>query len=77
MNTWFDITKPSLTLCPCLVIFQEPQLFGEHLELHPIIILIALAFWGVLWGVVGMILSVPLISLIKIISQHLDHPYAK
>jgi predicted PurR-regulated permease PerM len=45
--------------------------------LHPIIILIALAFWGVLWGVVGMILSVPLISLIKIISQHLDHPYAK
>lgn len=56
---------------------QEPRVFGEHLELHPIIILVALAFWGVLWGVVGMILSVPLISLIKIISQHLDHPYAR
>lgn len=62
---------------PACLLVQEPRVFGEHLELHPIIILVALAFWGVLWGVVGMILSVPLISLIKIISQHLDHPYAR
>mgnify|MGYP003339329787 CR=1 FL=1 len=54
----------------------EPVLFGEHLELHPIVILLSVAFWSLMWGVPGMILSVPLMALVRIYCLHLDHPYA-
>jgi predicted PurR-regulated permease PerM len=53
------------------------MLFGGHLDLHPIIILLSLAFWSILWGVTGMILSVPLIAIARIACQHLEHPYAR
>jgi predicted PurR-regulated permease PerM len=26
------------------------MLFGDHLTLHPVVVLLSLAFWGVLWG---------------------------
>jgi hypothetical protein len=33
---------------------------GDSLNLDPIVVLLALAFWGVIWGVVGALLSTPL-----------------
>ena len=54
----------------------EPILFGEHLELHPIVILLSVAFWSLMWGIPGMILSVPLLAIVRIYCLHLDHPYA-
>ncbi|MBN1634792.1 MAG: AI-2E family transporter [Ignavibacteria bacterium] len=45
----------------------EPKIFGSSLNLSPILILLALIFWGYVWGVVGMLLSVPILSMIKII----------
>eukprot|EP00937_MAST-01D_sp_MAST-1D-sp2_P007273 g7273.t1 len=54
----------------------EPYVFGSSLELHPIIVLLSLAFWAILWGVAGMILAVPLIAVMRIVLSHLDHPYA-
>lgn len=56
---------------------MEPRLFGQQLELHPIVVLIALAFWSVLWGVPGMVLSVPLMAVTRIICSDLEHPYAR
>ena len=38
----------------------QPRLQGKSLNLDPIVILLALAFWGVIWGVVGALLSTPL-----------------
>jgi AI-2 transport protein TqsA len=38
----------------------QPRLQGRSLNLDPIVILLALAFWGVIWGVVGALLSTPL-----------------
>lgn len=45
----------------------EPKIFGNSLNLSPILILLALIFWGYVWGIVGMLLSVPILSMIKII----------
>lgn len=45
----------------------EPKLFGRGLELHPVTILLALAFWGLLWGYMGMVLAVPITAIIRII----------
>ncbi len=45
----------------------EPKLMGEGMKLHPVVVLLALAFWGLLWGVIGMVLSVPLTATVRII----------
>jgi predicted PurR-regulated permease PerM len=45
----------------------EPRLAGRTLDLSPFVIILALAFWGSLWGIVGMILAVPLVVTTKAI----------
>lgn len=45
----------------------EPKILGDKLNLSPILLLFSLIFWGYLWGIVGMILSVPIMSMIKIV----------
>ncbi|QFR38876.1 AI-2E family transporter [Candidatus Gracilibacteria bacterium 28_42_T64] len=45
----------------------EPRFLGNKLNLSPLVIILGLAFWGSLWGVVGMLLSVPIMVIINII----------
>ncbi|MFN6944196.1 MAG: AI-2E family transporter [Cytophagaceae bacterium] len=45
----------------------EPRLLGSSLSLNTITVLLGLMFWGYLWGAIGMILSVPLLVLTKIV----------
>lgn len=54
----------------------EPKVFGDSLELHPIVVLLALAFWYALWGAPGAILSVPITAVTRIILGHVKHRYA-
>ena len=35
-------------------------------------VLLALAFWGLLWGVMGMVLAVPIVAVLKIVLSRLD-----
>nr|CCA16217.1 transmembrane protein putative [Albugo laibachii Nc14] len=51
--------------------FIEPKVFGRKLELDPVIVILSLSAWGLLWGVVGMMLSVPLTAAFKIMLSHL------
>jgi AI-2 transport protein TqsA len=48
-------------------IFVEPRMAGSKLGLSPLLILLSLSFWGVIWGIPGMILAVPLLVTIKIV----------
>jgi predicted PurR-regulated permease PerM len=48
----------------------EPKIMGDNLGLSPIIVLIALVFWGWIWGFVGMILAVPMMVIIKILCEN-------
>jgi predicted PurR-regulated permease PerM len=43
----------------------EPFLMGRPLGLSPLAVLMSLAFWGWVWGPIGMVLSVPLTLVIK------------
>ncbi|MEO8233484.1 MAG: AI-2E family transporter [Ignavibacteriota bacterium] len=45
----------------------EPMIMGKRLNLNPILILLSVLVWGYIWGIVGMLLSVPLTAIIKII----------
>lgn len=48
----------------------EPRLMGGRLNLSPLIILLSLALWGAIWGVTGMILSVPIMAMLIIVFSH-------
>ena len=50
----------------------EPKIMGDQLDLSPLVVLISLWFWGWLWGIVGMILSIPIMATIKIILEHVE-----
>ena len=49
----------------------EPKFFGHRLDLSPLVLFFSLIFWGYIWGIVGMILSVPIMSMIKIIFMNI------
>ena len=38
----------------------QPRMQRDSLNIDPVVVLLALAFWGVVWGVAGMFLSTPL-----------------
>jgi AI-2 transport protein TqsA len=44
----------------------EPKMVGENLDLHPVTTVLVLMFWGLIWGVPGMFLAVPLTVVIRI-----------
>ena len=46
--------------------FVEPNVFGRSLKLHPVMIVLNLAFWGLVLVVAGMILSVPIAVCMRI-----------
>ena len=39
---------------------------GETMDLHPVTLLLFLMFWGLVWGVPGMFLAVPITAILKI-----------
>ena len=47
--------------------FIDPKLTGSSLNVSPLVVLIGLAFWGAIWGIIGMILSVPITVMLIII----------
>ncbi|MCH8122393.1 MAG: AI-2E family transporter [Bacteroidetes bacterium] len=50
----------------------EPRIMAFSLNLSPLLILVSLIFWGWLWGVLGMMLAVPLTATIKIITENIE-----
>lgn len=50
----------------------ETKMTGEGLNLHPVAILLALAFWGLLWGAIGMVLAAPMTAILRIVLMHFE-----
>jgi AI-2 transport protein TqsA len=48
----------------------EPLIIGNAVGLSPLVILASLAFWGLLWGIPGMFLAVPLTVVATIVMDH-------
>lgn len=45
----------------------EPRLMGDSLNISPLVVFLTLVIWGVIWGVSGMLLSVPITVIMIII----------
>lgn len=50
--------------------FISPYVMGKRLVLNPVVVFLAVMFWGWLWGIVGVLLAVPITVTIKIICDH-------
>ena len=55
-----------------------PWIMGRSLTLNPVMILLSLTFWGWMWGIVGIVLAVPILAAFKIFCGHIEpmHPIA-
>lgn len=49
----------------------EPTFMGRTLNLSPFVVIASLAFWGMIWGVVGAFLSVPMTTALVIACSHI------
>jgi predicted PurR-regulated permease PerM len=73
----FETLGPFVILVVSLTAIQivigsvlEPMLMGKSLNMSPFAIIVSLAFWGTVWGIVGMFLSVPILVVIMIVCAH-------
>ncbi len=54
----------------------EPYLVGDKVDLNPLLTILVVVVGGAVWGAMGMIISIPVFAIIKIISDHIPdlHP---
>jgi predicted PurR-regulated permease PerM len=52
--------------------FITPLVMGRSLTLNPVLVLLSLTFWGWMWGIVGVILAVPILAAFKIFCSHIE-----
>lgn len=52
--------------------FLTPKLLGERLNLHPLVVLVGLVVGGNLFGLLGIILAVPVIAAAKVLLRFLE-----
>lgn len=48
-----------------------PKVVGDRLGVSPVVILLSLLLWSMIWGIPGALLSVPIISIIKIVCENI------
>lgn len=50
----------------------EPKVLGTKLNLSPLVVILALTFWGSLWGIAGMFLCVPITVIMMIVFNQFE-----
>jgi predicted PurR-regulated permease PerM len=50
----------------------SPMIMGRRMTLNPVVLFLALTFWGWMWGIVGAILAVPIMVVTKILCDHVE-----
>ena len=55
--------------------FLQPLIMSKTTKLHPVTIMLGLLIFGYFWGIIGMVLSTPIIAATKAIIVYLDEKY--
>jgi len=57
----------------------EPKILGEGVDLHPITVIASLIIWGLVWGLPGAFLAVPMTAALRIILAKIEptRPFAE
>jgi predicted PurR-regulated permease PerM len=51
--------------------FISPQVLSHSVGLHPLTVIFSVLFFGNMFGIIGMIIGVPLMGTIKVLVQHI------
>src|ERR1700738_3660458 len=72
-SLWWALLPPVLYFGIHLVEGERltPMLLARRFTLNPVLIILSLVFWFWMWGVLGAILAVPMLVILKIISDRL------
>ena len=62
----------SLAIATFVGTFVTTWMTGRIARMNPAAVFVSLLFWGWLWGVWGMLLSVPIIVIVKVVSEHVE-----
>lgn len=75
----FSIASVSILIATFVGIFVTTWMTGRIARMNATAIFVSLLFWGWLWGIWGMLLSIPIIVIVKVASQHIEqlHPVAE
>lgn len=73
------VTGASATIAIAVGFFGVTWMTGRIARMNTAAVFISLLFWGWLWGIWGMLLSVPITVILKVVAQHLEqlHPVAE
>jgi predicted PurR-regulated permease PerM len=52
--------------------YLEVKVAGRHLSIDSILLFLWLAYWGWVWGVIGLILAFPMVTSLKIVLEQLE-----
>jgi len=72
-SLWWALLPPALYFGIHLVEGESltPMLLARRFTLNPVLIILSLVFWFWMWGILGAILAVPMLAILKIISDRL------
>ena len=72
-SVWWALLPPALYFGIHLVEGESltPMLLARRFTLNPVLIILSLVFWFWMWGMLGAILAVPMLAILKIISDRL------
>jgi len=49
-----------------------PMIVGRRHTLNPVVILLSVAFWGWIWGIIGALVAVPMLIAVKVFADHVE-----
>ncbi|HAX09850.1 MAG TPA: AI-2E family transporter, partial [Marinobacter hydrocarbonoclasticus] len=70
---WMMVLAPIsfIVLTTIVGFFLEPWIHGFRMAINPVIIFVSIFFWGWLWGPVGVLLAVPLMTVIQVVLKQI------
>ena len=76
-----DLTLPSMIMVILLVStiefvsgnVVETKIMGDSFELHPVVVLLTLMLWGMIWDLPGMFLATPITAAMKILLEKFEY----
>jgi predicted PurR-regulated permease PerM len=73
------VAGASLAIAAVIGTLVATWMTGRIANMNSAAVFVSLMFWGWLWGVWGMLLSIPIIVIAKVVSQHVEqmHPLAE
>lgn len=50
----------------------EPYIVGDQVDLHPFFVILVVVIGGMIWGIMGMILAIPILAILNVVFAHIS-----